>query len=94
VLSAASLSALIGYASAKLVSTVATTVLVVFAAELAFLKWLELHGVITVNWCALLEPLGGCGIPQHWMSVHCTPTDAVSGIGLTTLWPGTRSTRS
>lgn len=65
VLSSAGLSTLIGYASAKLVSSVATTVLVVFAAQLAFLKWLELHGVITVNWRvpALLEAaLEG----RHW----------------------------
>jgi len=72
VLSAASLSALIGYASAKLVSTVATTVLVVFAAELAFLKWLELHGVITVNWCALGCYTGPLGTLTLWPGTPST----------------------
>ena len=47
---AAGLSAAVGLGSGLLVKALALASLIVLAASVALLKWLELHRLITINW--------------------------------------------
>ena len=47
---AAGLSAAVGFGSALLVRALAGASLIVLAATVALLKWLELHNLISINW--------------------------------------------